>query len=198
MPDIIDATFTGISDLVSSNRTAAKTNLPINDPAVTNMVYRAMHPREIQIVFWVNGQFKYFSVDEISFNETEAMHKLHGTGKGEGFGLLGGEIDGTGKFSVTSFVGSDGKIDELRGLFRKGKDHRAVYFDIQMNYVDYDADQAADGVGQVSPAASTEGRYIPLIALRWAKVKDMGVSVPKGNGVQTTYSFDYLSYLELV
>jgi hypothetical protein len=202
--EVLDSSFSGINDLKTSNKLKSVTNMIIDDPELVGGSFtcmRALHPREIQLVLYVNGKMGYFSVDELTYDTTEQLLKHHGTGKGEGSALIGGEIDHAGSFSLTSYVGDMTKVDLLRGLLRKGSDHRAVYFDVHVNYIDYDGEFGLGGGAHQNAGISsvgTEGDYIPIIALRWCKVKTNGVTVPKGNAVTTKWDFDYLSYLELL
>lgn len=187
--------LTGLNKQEVMNATPYSTNRVLVDPVVTNRALRAFAPREVVLVLYVNGNFLYFSADDLSWDTSENIVKLHGTGRGEGLHLLGTEIDHSCKFSVSSFVGESAGalgvvVDSLTSLLRLGADHRAAYFGIQINLQDYGQKQGLGG-----GVIGDEGSYLPLLALQYCKIKSNGVSV--SNALKTSYDADFLTFYDL-
>lgn len=119
-----------------------------------------------------------FYFESLTINTKEKIDPIHGSSLGRPYALLGGDIDGTGKVSLITWV-EDGKEDTLRmKLFDPVHEGRALYFSI---YVDYNGDTGS---------FEGEGRH-NLVTLRKCKANADSWTFNKGSPNTISFDFQY-------
>jgi hypothetical protein len=117
-----------------------------------------------------------FYAQSMTINTKEKLTPIHGTSLARAYALLGGDIDGTGKFEILTML-TDGKQDKLRmALFDALHEGRAVYFSV---YVDYNGDAATGGQGRHN-----------LVTLRKCKANADSWSFSGDN--KSSFDFDFI------
>lgn len=132
----------------------------------------AAHRRNIKLLV-AKAEF-YF--DSLTIGTKEKIDPIHGSSKGRPYALLGGDIDGTGKVELTSWLQTT-NTDVLRmSLFDAFHEGRAVYFNILVTYT---GDAATGGTGQHK-----------LVELLKCKANSDSWNFPAG-GVKSSFDFQY-------
>jgi hypothetical protein len=119
-----------------------------------------------------------FYADALTINTKEKIDAIHGSSLARPYALLGGDIDGSGKVSLKTWV-EKGSQDSLRqALFDPLHEGRAVYFTIS---VDYNGDAATGGEGAHN-----------LVTLRKCKANSDSWTFNGGSPNQSSFDFQFV------
>lgn len=149
----------------------------INGKSVTIV---ASHRRDI--ILTMGGIEFYF--DTLTIMDKEKVDPIHGSSKARAYAMLGGDIDGTGKVSLASWIEDMQTANDLlrNKLFDIEHEGRALYFTMNVYYV-----------GSTNPAADENEKIggHQLLTLHKCKADSDGFNFPSSGAIKSEFSFQY-------